>query len=217
MSALLTPPGTVTPPPKPVVIPAPVPQAVPGPPQFLPLYRIPVAEYERWTSLGVFDTGPKVELLNGYLVEKMPGKPPHANSVNRLIRRFNRHLPDGWVARCQTAATVGASQPEPDLAVVRGDESTYANRHPIPADFGIAIEVAESSLRGDRTDRLDIYAAAGVPEYWIVNLVDGQVEVYTRPQPEGTYAGRKDYLPGSAVPVVLDGQHAFDLPVGELF
>src|SRR5437016_4994181 len=92
-----------------------------------------------------------------------------------------RVLPAGWDLRVQSAITLTESEPEPDFAIVRGDESAYLTRHPTTADIGLVVEVSDSTLPGDRDDKGRIYARAGIPCYWIVNLVDRQVEVHTLP------------------------------------
>src|SRR5205823_2588074 len=107
-----------------------------------------------------------------------------------------RCLPPDWSLRIQSAITLSDSEPEPDLAVVRGDERRYAAHHPRPADVGLLIEVADSTLLGDRADKGRIYARAGIAIYWIVNLIDRQVEVYSAPSGSGdssAYGQRTDY------------------------
>ena len=89
------------------------------------------------------------------------------------------------------------------------------HRQPGPADVALLVEVAESSLGMDRGEKLRAYARAGIPVYWIVNLVDRQVEVYTDPVND-RYAGRQDYRPGQAIPVLIDGQAVGDLAVDQL-
>lgn len=108
--------------------------------------------------------------------------------------------------------------PEPDGAVVRADPDKYFTRHPGPADFGVVIEVADTSRLTDRRDKGRTYASAGLPEYWIVNLVEGQVEVYTQPQPTADpphYAARLVYTPGQDVPLTLAGVTT-TVPVADL-
>src|SRR5439155_15243835 len=161
----------------------------------------------------------RVELLEGYVVTKMPQNTPHGGAVARLTVRVPRRLPAGWTIRPQLPVTLSGSEPEPDLAVVRGDETSYDTRHPGPSDFGILIEVADSSLLTDRRDKGRIYARESIPVYWIVNLVDRQVEVYTDPDPAASppaYRTRTDYRPGDAVPIALDGQPAGSIPVADL-
>ncbi len=95
------------------------------------------------------------------------------------------------------------SEPEPDLAVVRGTIRDYRHGHPGPADVALVVEIAASSVREDRAMAI-IYAHARIPIYWILNLVDRQVDVYSDPSPDG-YAMTELYSPGSQVPVVIDG------------
>ena len=97
-------------------------------------------------------------------------------------------------------------EPEPDIAIVRGSDADYRRRIPTADDVALLVEVSDSTLSQDRGKKRTAYAKAGIPVYWIVNLVDRQVEVYTRPVKEGRYRSRKDYKPGQQVPVVIDGQ-----------
>ena len=139
--------------------------------------------------------------------------------VVRLNRLFLRLLPPGWDIRIQSAITLSDSEPEQDGAVVRGDVHTYDHRHPEPADFGIVIEVTESMLAADRADKFQVYARAGIPEYWIINLVERQVELYTVPSGPGVtpaYAARQDYAATAAVPLTLNGQPVSTIPVADL-
>jgi Uma2 family endonuclease len=111
------------------------------------------------------------------------------------------------------------SEPEPDVAVVRGNRRDYLERHPEPRETGILVEVPDSTLRHDRGFKKRIYARDRTPVYWIVNLVDRQVEVYTDPTGPADvpdYRQRQDYKPGEDVPVVIDGQEVGRIPVAEL-
>jgi Uma2 family endonuclease len=159
-------------------------------------------------EVGILRSGERVELVNGYLVNKMSRNPPHDSTIQSLAYLLIRGVPDGWQARIQSAVTLIGGEPEPDAAIVRGGPKTYNTRHPGPTDIAVVIEVADSSLAGDRTDKGADYAEAGVPEYWIVNLIDRIVEVYTQPSGPGVtpgYAARQDYSAAESVPVVLDG------------
>ncbi len=183
------------------------------------LRRFTVAEYHRLIQLGVLTEGENVELLDGFLVHKMSRNPPHDTVLQLLMAVLPPRLPAGWTLRMQSAVTLSASEPEPDGAVVRGGPRTYVTRHPGPADFGIVIEVADSTLAGDRADKQRLYAQDGLPEYWIVNLVDRQVEVYTNPRPAAappSYATRTDYPVGGAVPLALGGATVASVPVADL-
>jgi Uma2 family endonuclease len=170
--------------------------------------RFTVPEYHKLIEIGMLTEDDRVELLEGYLVEKTPHDPIHDGTLQKINRRLLRAIPNGWDLRIQMVATLGQSEPEPDGALVRDDPSGYMTRHPGPADFGIAIEVSNTTLDSDRTDKLAIYSRAKLPVYWIVNLIDMQIEVYEQPSGPTVspdYATRRTYKPGDAVPLVLDG------------
>src|SRR5262249_34402061 len=114
------------------------------------LRRFSVSEYHHMIASGVFDEDEPLELLEGYVVVKMPRNPPHDGTSQGLQKRVFRLLPSGWDLRVQSAITLSDSEPEPDLVVVRGDETHYKHRHPGPADIGLIVEVADSSLDRDR-------------------------------------------------------------------
>ena len=124
-------------------------------------------------------------------------------------------LPVGWQLRTQLAVTLSDSQPEPDFAVVRGTPRSFLTRHPQASDVGLVIEVANSSLLRDQQDKARIYADAGIPNYWIINLSEQRIEVFT--QPSGPhYDSVRAYGPGEIVPFVLDGQVVAQLATAEL-
>jgi Uma2 family endonuclease len=184
-----------------------------------PIYRLTVKRYHEMIRAGIIDEDEPVELLEGCLVQKMGRNPLHDGSIQAANRLINRQLPPGWDTRIQSDITTGDSEPEPDIAVVRGDERTYFARHPEPQDIGLLVEAAETSLERDRVDKGRIYARARIACYWIINLIESHVEVYTDPtgsDPNPHYRHREDYGIGSAVPVVLDGQTLGTIPVREL-
>jgi Uma2 family endonuclease len=159
-------------------------------------------------EIGAFGEDDPIELLEGWVVEKMPKNPPHDSTVDRCVLLLNRILPPGWYARGQNSLVTSDSVPEPDGAVVRGTTNDYDERHQTAADTALVIEVAESSLMIDR-DKARLYARAGIDQYWIVNLIDRQMEVYSRAVPqEGAYAERK------VLSSTDDGE--FQLPTGEI-
>jgi len=181
--------------------------------------RFTVDEYHRMIESGILNDEDKVELLEGYVVEKMPRNPPHDVAIQRLIKRLYRIGLVGWEIRGQSAITLQGSEPEPDVVLARGDDDTFANRHPDPSELGVVIEVADSSLTRDQQDKSRIYARASVAVYWIVNLVDSQIEVYTNPSGTGataTYGTRADYRPGDAVSLVLDGLEVTRIAVSDI-
>lgn len=181
--------------------------------------RFSVPEYHKLIEIGVLTEDDNLELLEGYLVHKMSRNPPHDASRQLTADALTAVLPKGWCLRIQCAVTLPGSEPEPDIAVVRGDARSYATHHPRPADIGLLIEVADATLAADRIDKGRIYARADITCYWIVNLVNRQVEVYT--QPSGpvaapAYAQQSTYRAGDAVPLVLDGTTVANIPVNDM-
>lgn len=188
---------------------------VPPPPH----YRFTVAQYHRIIDAGVFGADERCELLEGAIVPKMTRKPPHDGCLYLAQTLLLAHLPADWVLRVQSAATLGGtSEPEPDLVVARGPARQYLRRHPGPRDVVLVVEVADTTLAEDRGRKARIYARARVPVYWVVNLIDSQVEVYTLPRAgrAPAYRSREDFRAGDRVPLVLDGRELARLPVREL-
>jgi len=194
----------------------PLPPAIPP----FPVRRFTLDEYHRLIRTGFFREDDRVELLNGWIVAKMGTNPAHASALTRTARRLRRLLGDDWIVREQSSLTIpnSDSEPEPDILVARGPEEAYDARHPQPKDTVLLVEIAESSLAEDRGEKLRTYAAARVGVYWVVNLVDRRVEVYTRPRGgrDPGYRHRQDYGPGEAVPVVVAGRELGRLAVEEL-
>jgi Uma2 family endonuclease len=172
------------------------------------LRRFSVEEYHDLIARGTLTDDDRVELLEGYLVYKMAKNPPHETAIRILNRLLLQALPQGWILSSQSPITLDDSEPEPDFSIVRGTEQLYADRHPGAEDVGLVIEVSDSSLARDRVDKARIYARAGLPVYWVVNLMDRQVEVYTDPGTESGgpgYAQQRIYAMGAEVPLELDG------------
>ena len=181
------------------------------------LHRFTAEAYERLIALGALGPEDKVELLDGYIVDKMPDGRPHARALRRLVHFFARQGSDLWVVQSQSAVRLeGPSLPEPDVALLRPPLDQYDERRPRPADVILLIEVSESSLATDRGDKLRAYARAGVAEYWIVNLAERAVEVHREPEPDaGRYRSVHAARPGATVaPAAFPDA---GLPVAELF
>ncbi len=175
----------------------------------VPVRRFTVDEYHQMIQAGIIGEDDNVELLEGWIVPKMGRNPPHDTAVSIVTDILPPLLPKGWFRRVQSAVTTTASEPEPDLAVIRGTQRDFWSRHPGPADMALVIEVSDSPLSRDRTIKGPIYAAAAVPVYWIINLVDSQIEVYTDPtgpDPAPVYRTRRIYRIGDMVPFVVDGR-----------
>jgi Uma2 family endonuclease len=189
---------------------------IPVPLASLTLCRLTVDEYERIGEAGAMNDPERVELIDGYMVTKMPKSPEHCYSTEKILGGLKGLLGAGWILRKEGPVRIpDFDEPEPDISVVRGSIEDYRHRHPGPSDVGLLAEVSLTTLDLDRGQKLSAYATAGILVYWIVNLVDNQIEVYTRPGP-GAYQSRADYKPGQAVPVVIDGRHVGDIAVDDI-
>jgi Putative restriction endonuclease len=176
------------------------------------------ARYDRMVESGFLTSQDKVELLENYVVLKMPRDPAHDGTLD-LVHEALRIVPTGWFVRIQQTIALSDSRPEPDFAIVRGNSRAYLSRHPEPADVGLLIEVANTSILRDQRDKARIYARANVVCYWIVNLEDRRIEVHT--QPSGpialpAYASVQNFATGDSIPLILDGAAVASIPVADL-
>jgi len=179
------------------------------------VYRISVDEYDRMVAYGVLND-PRVELLNGLLVRKVSKKPPHVIATKRLVKLVEPIVPPGWhISKEDPVRIPEWDEPEPDLAIVAGAPEDYRARHPGPEDIALLVEVAETTLDRDQGEKLLAYSYGGIAVYWIVNLVDYRVEVYTQPSQSG-YLARQDYTPGQEIPVVIGGVERGRLAVSDI-
>lgn len=177
-----------------------------------------VADYHRMQATGIITKSDRVELIRGVLVEKPVVNPPHAATQRRLTRLLPTLAGSAHTVQFQLPITLSDSEPEPDAAFIAVREDDYSDGHPGPKDVTLVIEISDSTLAEDRGSQLQLYAENKIPEYWIVNLVEGIVEVYTKPRGgrTPTYRARTDYAAGDSVPVVLGGKPAGTLPVSEI-
>ena len=190
---------------------------MPEPP--LPMKRWKRVEYERLVDRGIFEPGDRIELIDGLLLVSEPQSSFHYTAIQLVERVLSRAFGDGWTVRTQAPIALDdASEPEPDVAVVRGEIRDYATSH--PADPVLVVEVAVSSLTFDREHKASLYARAGRPEYWIVNLVDRVLEVRREPAPEPSAPYGWDYavvdVLGQAERVSSLGASAIQIPVFDL-
>jgi len=189
--------------------------APPASPSSLTLWRMSVEQYHAMIEHGILTTEDRVELLRGLLVSKMPIDPDHASATENLRDQVPPLLPAGWIMRSQQPIVLAIGMPEPDGAIARGRRPDYYRRHPRPSDLAMVAEVSESTLVRDRGMKLEMYAEAGIAVYWIVNLVDRVIEVYTLPV-GAAYTKREDYGMADTVPLVLDGVEVGRIPVAQI-
>ncbi len=145
-------------------------------------------EYDRLAELGFFDDE-KLELIEGEIIPKMTHNPPHATALYKAQIILMRVFQGGFMVRVQLPLALGPrSRPEPDVCVVQGQPEDFARAHPTAAV--LALEVSDSTLRQDRETKSALYARHNIAEYWIVNLIDGTLEVFRNPAAqEGTLLG----------------------------
>lgn len=156
--------------------------------------------YEEAVARGIFTPDDPIELIDGEIITHMsPQKSLHSTAINLIADVVERAFGAGFYARQQQPLRLGLqSVPEPDIAVVLGSPRDHLENHPLAAE--LVIEVADTSIVIDRGRKLRLYAREGVPEYWIVNLVDDCIEVYRQPAGEG-YADTRIYRRGENISV----------------
>jgi Uma2 family endonuclease len=166
---------------------------------------------------GILTEDDRVELVEGVLYRKPMKKGTHSIAARETAAALARIVPaeSYFVTREDPVRIPGrAGMPEPDVSVVRGQSRDYTEQ-PESLDVALVVEVAEKSLVFDRTEKLNAYAGGGVPVYWIVNLVDRQLEVYSSPGPDG-YHSSQVYTTGQDVPIVIDGATLGQVPLVDL-
>jgi hypothetical protein len=194
----------------------------PAPPlRHLP-WRLTVDRYTRMAEAGILTEKDRVILWKGQIVEKMTKGRPHVVTESRLNRALLRVVPAGWYVEHEAPMSLtqrNDTLPEPDFKVVRGRMEDYS-KTPTTRDVPLVIEVADSSLPDDRTEVLDLYGAESIPIYWIANIPDRWIEVYTLPTGQAAPAGYGAcaiFHPGDEVPVVLDGVEVGRIAMVEIF
>lgn len=183
------------------------------------LWRLSVAQYHEMIRAGILTEDDPIELLEGLLIHKMPKNPPHRIATHLTSEALRAVVPEGWYVDSQEPITLEDSEPEPDICVIRGQTRDYADHNPFAQDLALVIEVADSTLERDRESKRRIYARAGIPIYWIVNLVDFCVEVYTNPTgavEEPDYLQTQIFSATDSVPLLIDGREIAQIAVRTL-
>ena len=139
-------------------------------------------EYERMGDAGIFSSDSRLELIEGEVYEMSPIGSPHAACVKFLSTLLNRLFGGKLLVSTQDPIRLNDfSEPQPDIALLRWRDDFYRTAHPRAEDIVLLIEVADTTLHIDRVVKLPLYAKAGIPEVWIVNLIDDQIEIYAEP------------------------------------
>lgn len=159
--------------------------------------RFTADEYHRMADAGILSDDDRVELIEGEVLEMEPIGSRHAACVDRLASFFAA-VGDDAIVRIQSPVRLDQrSEPRPDVALLRPDPDYYADAHPGPDDVLLVVEVAQASLRHDRHRKIPLFAAAGLPEAWLVDPDGGEVAPYRDPSPEGYRSVRR--VDGSGV------------------
>jgi Uma2 family endonuclease len=162
----------------------------------VPIRRFTHEEFYRMGEAGILQPDEQVELLDGEIVPMQPSGPFHGASVNRLSRDFVQMDRDRWVTSPRNPLLLGKySVPRPDIALLHWRDDMYCNSLPTPAEVYLIVEVSDSTLLMDRRTKIPLYATAGIPEVWIINVPQKVVEVYREPS-SGRYAVEEKVNPG---------------------
>lgn len=151
-------------------------------------HRLTVQDYYRMAEVGLLAPDARVELIDGEIIDMPPSGTPHAGILGRLNRLLMAMAGTRVAVRMQLPLRLDEfSEPEPDFAVLKWREDEYTAAHPTPADALLVIEVSQTSLRFDRKRKLPLYARHGIPEVWLVDLVNLRLHTFDSPQ-HGRYA-----------------------------
>jgi hypothetical protein len=188
------------------------------------LYRMPLEVYHAIAEHGLLTPRDKVVLLDGLLVKKMTRGAPHVTAAQRIVNTLNGLALVGWFVRKGEPITLPGrsgrrdSEPEPDVVLARGHFEDYPARHPGPDEVALVVEVAASSLRKDRKN-ITVYARAGIPVTWLVNMPNDTIEVHTSPTgpaDPAKYNAMKVYGLDDHVPVVIEGHEVGQIAVRDI-
>ena len=139
-------------------------------------------EYERMGEGGVFPPDARLELIEGEIYEMSPIGSPHAACVDALALLFNEVARRRYIVRVQSPIRLNDfSEPQPDVTLLSWRDDFYRGAHPTPADVLLVVEVSDTTVETDSKVKVPLYARAGIPEAWLVNIPDERVEVYSDP------------------------------------
>lgn len=179
------------------------------------LWRLSVEQYHEMLAQGILTEDDPVELLEGWLITKMPKNRAYSLVIQLTREQLERLIPEGYYVDAQEPVTTADSEPEPDVMIVRGTRRAYLERHPNGSEVALVIEVSDATLQRDRSLKLRLYARAGIPQYWIINLPEKVVEVHSTIE-EGTYQTRTNYHADEKIIVMIDEQRVGEILVKDI-
>ena len=178
-------------------------------------YRLTVTEYHRLGENGIFDEDSRVEMIEGDLIVMPPIGEQHASKTRLLNRLFSLQVGDTAIVDVQNPVVLNAhSEPQPDMVLLKPRPDFYESAYPRPEDVLLLIEVSDSTLRYDRDTKVPLYAKAGIPEVWLLDVAGQRLEIYRRPSPEGYREIRYPEATENIAPVLLP---ELSLSVASLF
>jgi Uma2 family endonuclease len=177
-----------------------------------PLGRLPVETYEAMITSGLLGEEDRLELIEGALVAKMTKGRRHSRGSMKCWQAILAALPAGWHVEVETPVRLPArdSMPEPDVSVVRGEIDDHADQDPGPPDVALVVEVSDATLAADRA-LAATYLGGGIPTYWLLNVRDRQLEIYSEPGAAPTVVPES----GSAE-LILDGRPVARIPLADM-
>ncbi len=168
--------------------------------------RFTIEEYHRLGELGFFSPEERVELIRGEIIKMPTTKTPHSFCNTRLWQELFKLLGESATLRVQEPIILPAdSEPQPDFAIVRNQDDNYLSSHPMPDDIFLVIEISNPTLKFDQTTKLSLYAEDNIPHYWIFNLIDNHLEIYSQPYQDlrgkFNYRHKQIALPNETIPL----------------
>ncbi|WP_299404381.1 Uma2 family endonuclease [Acaryochloris sp. IP29b_bin.148] len=150
------------------------------------LRLITTVEYHQMAEVGILAGDEQVELISGQIIQKMPKGPAHSALCKRIEKLLEHRLGSQVLVRLQDPVSLDTySEPEPDIAVVHPQDNFYADHHPTPVQIYLIIEVSDTTLKRDLGIKADLYAAAGIADYWVLDITAQQLHIFRDPNPAG--------------------------------
>ena len=168
--------------------------------------KFTIEEYHQLVDLGFFTENDRIELIRGEIIDMAPKRTPHSVCNSILFGELYKLLGDRANVRGQEPITLPSnSEPEPDVVIAEKKADNYLSAHPTAEDIILVVEISDSTLKYDREIKLSLYAEANISHYWIVNLVDNYLEVYTNPFSDNKdnfyYKNKSIFLPDDNITI----------------
>ncbi|HRC71584.1 MAG TPA: Uma2 family endonuclease [Candidatus Competibacter sp.] len=167
-----------------------------------PRHRWTVAEYHRMAEVGLLNEDSRVELIDGEIIEMAPIGSQHSGKVNRFISLFSKVFSNRAIISAQNPIVMGGyGEPQPDITILRWREDFYEQAHPHAEDVLLIVEISDSTLHYDRDVKVPLYARNGIPEVWLLDVQNRQLEIYREPI-NGIYQQRDCRRTGQLAPIL---------------